>query len=102
MGWLSWGHFGCDTDCDDGQCINEQLYKEQAELLVEAPPLFTYICPLTPVEEILDSATQPLPEADCVVLHSDPTQRNFLHLYFEDGLEADTTYTFKVDVVNAS
>lgn len=35
MGWLSWGHFGCDTYCDDGQCINEQLYQEQAELLVK-------------------------------------------------------------------
>ena len=36
MGWLSWTAFYCEVDCKshpDG-CINEQLYKTQADLLV--------------------------------------------------------------------
>ena len=33
MGWLSWLRYACQTDCKTypDACINEQLYKEQAD-----------------------------------------------------------------------
>ena len=33
MGWLSWTRFMCETDCNKHPkgCINENLYKEQAD-----------------------------------------------------------------------
>lgn len=36
MGWLSWTAFYCETDCakHPSGCINEQLYKVQADLMV--------------------------------------------------------------------
>ncbi len=37
MGWLSWERFGCNIDCDTypDSCINERLYKEMADRIVE-------------------------------------------------------------------
>ena len=37
MGWLSWARYGCITDCKTypEACINEQLYKAQADRLVK-------------------------------------------------------------------
>ncbi|XP_054159759.1 alpha-N-acetylgalactosaminidase-like [Oppia nitens] len=37
MGWLSWVRFACETDCKKypNSCINEELYKEQADRLVK-------------------------------------------------------------------
>lgn len=37
MGWLAWERFVCETDCSQhpGQCINEQLFLDMAERLVE-------------------------------------------------------------------
>jgi hypothetical protein len=36
MGWLSWTAFYCETDCEKhpNACINEELYKGQADVLV--------------------------------------------------------------------
>jgi hypothetical protein len=72
----------------------------QAELLVKAPPQFTFICPLTPMMELPPGAV-PLPAANCVVYHSNAAERNKLHLEFVEGLEPDTKYAFLIDVVNA-
>jgi hypothetical protein len=35
MGWLSWTRFACQTDCTTypKSCINEQLFKDQADRL---------------------------------------------------------------------
>ncbi|CAG2164960.1 unnamed protein product [Oppiella nova] len=35
MGWLSWSRYGCEIDCKryPKACINEQLYREQADRL---------------------------------------------------------------------
>lgn len=37
MGWMSWEIFRCEDDCavHPSSCINEQLYKEQTDALVE-------------------------------------------------------------------
>ncbi len=37
MGWLSWERFGCVIDCQTfpDSCINERLYKEMADRIVE-------------------------------------------------------------------
>ena len=37
MGWLSWLRYACETDCKNypDACINEQLYKAQADRLVK-------------------------------------------------------------------
>ncbi|CAM6031765.1 unnamed protein product, partial [Sphagnum compactum] len=37
MGWLSWERFGCVIDCQTfpDSCINEKLYKEMADRIVE-------------------------------------------------------------------
>ncbi|KAF4676477.1 hypothetical protein FOL47_006115 [Perkinsus chesapeaki] len=78
----------------------------RAELLVQGPPGFTFICPLKNVEiAVGDSITQHLPEdRECSVLHSVESERNKLHVYFDNpdaGLKADTRYAFIVDMVNS-
>ena len=37
MGWLSWTRYACETDCNKypDACINEELYKAQADRLVK-------------------------------------------------------------------
>lgn len=37
MGWLSWGRYTCNIDCDQypNSCINENLYKNAANRLIE-------------------------------------------------------------------
>ena len=37
MGWMSWTRFACETDCAryPNECINEQLYKETADILAD-------------------------------------------------------------------
>lgn len=37
MGWLSWTRFFCETDCDKNPdaCINDNLYKAQADRMVD-------------------------------------------------------------------
>ncbi|KAF4715217.1 hypothetical protein FOZ63_025430, partial [Perkinsus olseni] len=78
----------------------------RAELLVQGPPGFTFICPLKEVTiEPTDTTTRHLPEEkECSVLHSVESARNKLHVYFDDpdqGLKADTRYSFVVDMVNS-
>ncbi|RWS24270.1 uncharacterized protein B4U80_06291 [Leptotrombidium deliense] len=36
MGWLSWEHFQCNTDCssDANNCISENLFKQMAEAMI--------------------------------------------------------------------
>lgn len=37
MGWMSWARFACETDCNlfPNECINEQLYREMADMLLD-------------------------------------------------------------------
>ncbi|KAJ1374451.1 hypothetical protein KIN20_037139 [Parelaphostrongylus tenuis] len=37
MGWMSWATFACETNCDKfpNSCINEKLYREMADRLVQ-------------------------------------------------------------------
>mmetsp|Transcript_104385 Transcript_104385/g.164729 ORF Transcript_104385/g.164729 Transcript_104385/m.164729 type:complete len:2315 (-) Transcript_104385:164-7108(-) len=72
-----------------------------AEVFLEAPAGFTYICPLT--ETIyMPEYHQALPSnMRCEVDHQNEAERNQLHLYFDDGLQAGIRYAFTIDVVNA-
>lgn len=70
------------------------------EFYVEAPPLFTYICP-TSRTVFYPAYTVPLPaNAICEVDHNDEQRRNQLHIYFPDGIFANTRYAFTIDLVN--
>lgn len=37
MGWMSWGVFRCEVDCDryPDSCINEKLYTDHADRMAE-------------------------------------------------------------------
>ena len=37
MGWMSWARFECELNCQKhpNDCINEQLYKQMADRMVE-------------------------------------------------------------------
>eukprot|EP00913_Durusdinium_trenchii_P001781 g1650.t2 len=68
-----------------------------AVLLVEAPPGFTYICPLT-TTVYMPAYTIDLPvDTTCSVDHNNLAERNKLYLQIPD----DTRYAFTIDVVNA-
>ncbi|CAK9070289.1 unnamed protein product [Durusdinium trenchii] len=72
-----------------------------AVLLVEAPPGFTYICPLT-TTVYMPAYTIDLPvDTTCSVDHNNLAERNKLYLQIPDGLQGDTRYAFTIDVVNA-
>jgi len=74
----------------------------QAELYLEAPPRFTFICPLSETV-FMPPLAQKLPaDAVCVVDHENPANRNKLHIYFSTGLEANTRYAFTIYLVNAA
>lgn len=80
--------------------------KIPAEVYLEAPALFTYICPLagfpTTSFPALPAYSQVLPsDVRCEVDHQNQNERNKLHLYFDRGLEANVKYAFVIDVVNA-
>jgi hypothetical protein len=71
-----------------------------AEVYLEAPLGFTYICPLT-TTIYMPLYHQPLPsDMRCEVDHQNENQRNLLHLYFDGGLQAGVKYAFTIDVVN--
>jgi len=72
-----------------------------AEVYLEGPPGFTYICPLTKTI-YMPPYSQNLPDDnECVVDHQNEANRNKLHLYFAGGLKAGVKYAFTIDVVNA-
>merc|ERR1719171_2342825 len=71
----------------------------QASLMVIAPPSFTFICPLSPMQE-LPPNTIPFPASNCIIDHSNDAEKNKLNLLLYTGLEADTKYAFLIDVVN--
>jgi hypothetical protein len=71
----------------------------QAELLVTAPPSFTFICPLSTMQKLPLNAIA-FPQSNCIIDHSNDAEKNKLHLYLYTGLEADTKYAFLIDVVN--
>eukprot|EP00929_Paragymnodinium_shiwhaense_P034282 TRINITY_DN18674_c0_g1_i1.p1 TRINITY_DN18674_c0_g1~~TRINITY_DN18674_c0_g1_i1.p1 ORF type:complete len:2410 (-),score=547.03 TRINITY_DN18674_c0_g1_i1:144-7373(-) len=73
----------------------------EPEFYIEAPPGFTYICPLT-VTDYYPPFTVPVPDnVRCEVNHNDQANRNKLHLYFPDGIKKETRYGFTIDLVNA-
>ncbi|EER20353.1 hypothetical protein Pmar_PMAR010088 [Perkinsus marinus ATCC 50983] len=95
---------------------------QRAELLVQAPVGFTFLCPLKEADiDQTDTVTQQLPsEKECSVIHSVEDEKNKLHVwvrrrhcsfvvatvtgrYFDDpdqGLKAGTRYSFVVDMIN--
>jgi len=70
-------------------------------LLVEAPPGFTYICPLTETVYVPAYSTALPTDTACNVDHNSQVNRNKLYLELASGLQADTRYAFTIDVVNA-
>lgn len=74
----------------------------QPEIFLVAPPGFTYICPLDNTV-YPPPFTTPVPaNVSCVVNHVNQALRNQLHLYFPDGILAQTRYVFTVRLVNAA
>eukprot|EP00434_Breviolum_minutum_P006551 symbB.v1.2.005781.t4/scaffold289.1/size287290/26 len=72
-----------------------------AVLLVEGPPEFTYICPLTDTVYMPQYSIALPADTTCDVDHNVAAERNKLYLTIPTGLKGDTRYTFTVDVVNA-
>ncbi|CAE7523692.1 PIP5K2 [Symbiodinium natans] len=70
-------------------------------LLVEAPPGFTYICPLSPTVYMPDYSIALPSDVTCNVDHNTLANRNKLFLELPSGLQGDTRYAFTIDVVNA-
>ncbi|CAE8590604.1 unnamed protein product [Polarella glacialis] len=72
-----------------------------AEVYVEAPPMFTYICPLS-TTVYPPPYTTPVPsDVKCLINHNTQATRNKLVLQFPGGLKGSTRYVFTLDVVNA-
>jgi hypothetical protein len=72
-----------------------------AEIYLEAPAGFTYICPLTPTV-YMPQYSQNLPaDGVCEVDHLSEANRNKLHIKFDGGLQAGVLYAFTIDIVNA-
>jgi hypothetical protein len=70
------------------------------EFYAEAPPMFTYICPVTETV-YLPPFTSPLPpDVICKVDHNNDANRNKLRIQFPSGIMADTRYAFTIDLVN--
>jgi len=72
-----------------------------AVLLVEGPPEFTYICPLTDTVYMPQYSIALPADTTCDVDHNVAAERNKLYLTIPTGLKGDTRYAFTVDVVNA-
>eukprot|EP00439_Symbiodinium_sp_Y106_P064768 s59_g10.t1 len=72
-----------------------------AMLLVEAPPGFTYICPLSPTVYMPTYSISLPSDVTCNVDHNTLANRNKLFLELPSGVQGDTRYAFTIDVVNA-
>lgn len=79
--------------------IGEELVP--AEVFLQGPPLFTYICPLTNTIYMPQYSENLPADVECVVDHQNEAERDKLHLYFKTGLRAGVKYAFTIDVVNA-
>jgi len=71
-----------------------------AEIYLEAPPGFTFICPVSATVYMPDGAID-VPESTCIVNHATEAERNKLFLQFNEPLLANTKYAFTIDLVNA-
>lgn len=73
-----------------------------AELLVVAPPGFTWICPLSTTIYMPDFAV-PIPsDAQCAVDHNNQAKRNQLSVSFPGGIQADVRYALTINMVNGA
>jgi hypothetical protein len=75
----------------------------QAKILIEAPPGFTFICPLEP-PAVMEPGYEQLPDdVTCEINHTDESERNKLHiLIMHTPLKVNTKYQIEADVVNAA
>mmetsp|Transcript_65594 Transcript_65594/g.170338 ORF Transcript_65594/g.170338 Transcript_65594/m.170338 type:complete len:2438 (+) Transcript_65594:84-7397(+) len=71
-----------------------------AEVLIVAPPGFTFICPLTPTIYMPQFGVAVPDNVECEIDHNNQNTRNELSLFFPDGIEAEKRYTLTIDLVN--
>ncbi|CAD7934274.1 unnamed protein product [Amoebophrya sp. A120] len=80
---------------------------KQAELYIQAPPGFTFICPTggwnPPTQVIPDGFTKLPTDAECYINHQVAEERRVVHILFKTvGLAMNTKYIFLVEIVNAA
>lgn len=71
-----------------------------AQVLIQAPPGFTWICPLSPTPYMPPFGVLVPSEVECEVDHNNKAKRNELSLWFPSGIQAHVRYTLTIDLVN--
>lgn len=72
-----------------------------AELLIIAPPDFTWICPLSRTVYMPEFAVPVPSDVVCEVDHNNQQTRNELSLFFPAGIKAEQRYALTIDLVNS-